>query len=76
MSPSCFYGGLFRERLAKGLVEHDATGHGQIQTADVRIGDGNPVAMVGEVFQDERRQPFGFFTENQEITGVEVTLQI
>lgn len=70
------YGGLFRERLAKGLVEHDAAGHGQIQTADVRIVDWNPVTMVGEVFQDEWRQPFGFFPENQEIAGGEVTLQV
>jgi hypothetical protein len=58
------------------FVEHNAAGHGKIETADVCVVDWNSVAMLGEVFQDERWQPLGFFPENQEITGGELTFQV
>ena len=62
--------------LPYGLIENNASGHGQIQTSDIRIGHRDSIASLRVFVQKKFRQPLCFFAKDQEVSWVETGLGV
>ena len=62
--------------LPQGLVQNNARGHGQIQTADIRVGHGQGIAAFMIKLQDLCRQSFGLFAEDKKIPRMKAGLGV